>query len=121
MDFLRSKGYEGHLLKKPHPDRNDGPAIFYDTSRFELERHFELQYAYKIDSGGKGGTGLYEKGNCCLIMALRPKDDSQRMYLVANTHLNFNSNRGDIKFSEIKLMTDALSKLREYYRKVKAL
>jgi hypothetical protein len=74
IEFLRSKGYEGHLLKKPHPERNDGPATFYDASRFDLVKHFELHYAYKVDSGGKGGMGLYEKGNCCLIMALRPKE-----------------------------------------------
>ena len=53
--------------------------------------------------------GLYEKGNCCLIMALKPLRESDRVYLVANTHLNFNSSRGDIKLSEVKLMTDALA------------
>ena len=106
------------MMKKPHPDRHDGPATFYDAERFELERNFELPYAYKVDSGGKGGQGLYEKGNCCLITVLRPKAQKDKLYLVANTHLNFNSNRGDIKFSEIKLMTDALAQLRSYYRDV---
>jgi len=43
------------MMKKPHPDRHDGPATFYDAERFELERNFELPYAYKVDSGGKGG------------------------------------------------------------------
>ena len=44
-------------------------------------------------------------------MALKPKnpDEAGRIYLVANTHLNFNSSRGDIKMSEIKLMTDSLA------------
>ena len=118
IEFLKSKGYEGSVMKKPHPERNDGPATFYDTSRFDLEMKFELPYAYKIDSGGKGGMGLYEKGNCCLIYALRPKDHQDRIYLVANTHLNFNSNRGDIKLSEIKLMTDSLTQLRSYYKEI---
>ncbi len=77
-------------MKKPHPDRNDGPATFYDTSRFDLIKHFELKYYYKMESEGKGGAGLYEKGNCCLIMALRPKEQRDKVYLVANTHLNFN-------------------------------
>ena len=97
------------MMKKPHPDRHDGPATFFAKESFDLEKQFELPYAYKMDSGGKGGMGLYEKGNCCLITVLRPKDFSDRLFLVANTHLNFNSNRGDIKFSEIKLMVDALS------------
>lgn len=73
LDFLHSKGFEGRLLKKPHDERNDGPATFFDTSIFELFKHFELPYAYKTDSKakGKGGSALYEKGNCCLIMVLR--------------------------------------------------
>ena len=63
--------------------------------------------------------GLYEKGNCCLIAALRPKSSLDgKVYLVANTHLNFNSNRGDIKLSEVKLMTDALAQLKTYYRDI---
>jgi len=118
IEFLNGKGYEGSLMKKPHPDRHDGPATFYDASRFDLEKKFEVPYAYKVDSGNKGGTGLYEKGNCCLILALRSKEQRDRIYLVANTHLNFNNNRGDIKLSEMKLMVDALSQLRSYYRDV---
>ena len=55
MEFLRSKGYEGSMMKKPHPDRHDGPATFYDIERFEHEKTFELPYAYKTDSAGKGG------------------------------------------------------------------
>ena len=74
FEFMKSKDYDGLFMKKPHPDRNDGPATFYDTTRFELVKHFELQYSYKLDSGGKGGSGLYEKGNCCLILALKPKE-----------------------------------------------
>lgn len=54
-------------------------------------------------------------------MALKPKGDSDRIYLVANTHLNFNSNRGDIKLSEIKLMTDALAQLKSYYQDINRL
>jgi hypothetical protein len=66
--------------------------------------------------------GLYEKGNCCLITALRPKSYLEdRIYLVANTHLNFNSNRGDIKLSEVKLMTDTLAQLKTYYRDIMGL
>jgi mRNA deadenylase 3'-5' endonuclease subunit Ccr4 len=74
IEFLRGKGYEGSMMKKPHPDRHDGPATFYDASRFDLEKKFELPYAYKVGSGSKGGMGLYEKGNCCLILALRSKE-----------------------------------------------
>ncbi len=108
IEWLHSQGYKGKAIKKPHPERHDGPATFYDSSRFEQVDFFDLPYAYKGDSNGKGG-GLYEKGNCCLIIALKPLENPDRIYLIANTHLNFNSNRGDIKLSEVKLMTDALA------------
>ena len=56
-------------------------------------------------------------------MALKPKhpDEAGRIYLVANTHLNFNSSRGDIKMSEIKLMTDSLAQLKSYYQDISKL
>lgn len=37
---------------------------------------------------------------------------------MGNTHLNFNSNRGDIKLAEIKIFTDALAQLKDYYQNV---
>ena len=53
--------------------------------------------------------GLYEKGNCGLILALKPKKVADAVFLIGNTHLNFNKKRGEIKLSEIKLLTDAMS------------
>lgn len=58
---------------------------------------------------------MYEKGNCCLILALQPIGKEDQVYIVANTHLNFNSNRGDIKLAEIKTLTDAIHHIKGYY------
>lgn len=71
--FLRGNGYEGYFLKKPDASRDDGPSTFYDKSRFALINQFNLPYCYKKEQNNKkGAQQLYEKGNCCLIMALMP-------------------------------------------------
>ena len=41
-----------------------------------------------------------------------PLEQPEQVYLVGNTHLNFNTNRGDIKLAEVKLMTDAIAQLK---------
>ena len=40
---------------------------------------------------------------------------------MGNTHLNFNSGRGDIKLSEVKTMTDALASLKNFYSDIHGL
>ena len=45
-----------------------------------------------------------------------PLEQPEQVDLVGNTHLNFNTNRGDIKLAEVKLMTDAIAQLKTYYR-----
>jgi hypothetical protein len=52
-------------------------------------------------------------------MALQPKNQPDRIYLVANTHLNFNDGKGDIKLAELKTMTDALAQLKTFYQDMK--
>jgi hypothetical protein len=82
-------------------------------------RQFKVPFAYKLNKTGdpslKGSTGLYEKQNCALLVAIQPKDRFDQLYLIASTHLNFNSNRGDIKLAELKALTDAIAQLRDYY------
>ena len=123
--FLQAHGFEGASCVKPDPERNDGPAIYFDKARFELVTRMVLPFNYKLPPGpGKVETAsqrLYEKGNCGLIVALKLKGESSdnRIFLVGNTHLNFNSNRGDIKLAEIKMLTDALATLKRHYLKEK--
>lgn len=50
-----------------------------------------------------------------MIACIQPKDKFNQLYIVANTHLNFNSNRGDIKLAELKTLTDAIAQLKEYF------
>ena len=71
VQWLHTLGYNGKVIKKPHDDRDDGPATFYLADRFDLVETFDLPYAYK--NKAQFGSGLYQKGNCCLITALRPK------------------------------------------------
>ena len=49
-------------------------------------------------------------------MVLQPLTKENQIYLIGNTHLNFNANRGDIKLAEIKIFTDALGQLKEHYQ-----
>ena len=108
------------MYKKPDVDRKDGPAIYFDTKRFHYVATFNLPFAYKKEAPSQkkqssGMQTIYEKANCCIYMVLQPVGQDDRVYIVANTHLNFNSNRGDIKLAEIKLLTDGLASLKSYY------
>jgi mRNA deadenylase 3'-5' endonuclease subunit Ccr4 len=42
-----------------------------------------------------------------------------KIHLIANTHLNFNDRRGDVKMAEIKIVMDVISILKEAYGKDK--
>jgi hypothetical protein len=44
-------------------------------------------------------SDLYAKPNNCLILVLQPIDRPEKLYMIANTHLYFNINRGDIKMA----------------------
>lgn len=40
-----------------------------------------------------------------------------KVFIVANTHIIYNSNRGDIKLAQIQLMCDSIHQLREHLAK----
>jgi mRNA deadenylase 3'-5' endonuclease subunit Ccr4 len=87
----------------------DGLATYFNHNLFKLLKTFYVPYNFNAYSE------LYCKDKGCLIVVLESIKYPSKLFIVSNTHINFNSNRGDIKLAEVKLMTDALSQLKSFY------
>eukprot|EP00347_Sterkiella_histriomuscorum_P024238 403331830 len=104
--------YEGQFLKKDDPTKHDGCATFYSTEKYIMIQKFE------VHMGANKYSELYQKPQVQLILALQPVDFPDRVLLISNTHLYFNINRGDVKMAQLKMTTDTISQLRDYYQQV---
>lgn len=71
----------------------DGLATYYDVSKFKKVAHFVINYDFNMYSE------LYCKDRACLYVVLKSKVFPKKYFIVANTHLNFNTKRGDIKMA----------------------
>jgi protein angel len=58
---------------------------------------------------------IYNKDNVSVFAVLKNKKIANQIVIVANTHILFNMNRGDIKIAQVKQILNALSKLEEKY------
>mmetsp|Transcript_12921 Transcript_12921/g.12813 ORF Transcript_12921/g.12813 Transcript_12921/m.12813 type:complete len:174 (-) Transcript_12921:624-1145(-) len=87
----------------------DGCATFFNLEKYQLIAQFNVTFLLNVYSN------LYNKDKLCLILALKSLQDPTKILLVANTHINFNITRGDIKLAEVRLITDALAQLKNYY------
>lgn len=109
--FMRSEGYDGSKSRKPDPSRKDGPSTYYDKRRFAHVNTYLVPFNYKPESKTTHKE-MYMKGNVCLITVLERKSNKNHLFIIANTHLNFNTGRGDIKLAEIKVLTDTLAEIK---------
>ena len=106
-DHLRTKGYTGELLTRTG-DKTDGCAVFW-KSRFELVSSTPLHFV------NTGGLLFMDRDNVAQVVVLR---DGQREgtpgkrpkvsgpstsphLVVVNTHLLFNTKRGEIKLCQL--------------------
>ncbi len=87
-------GYGG-FFKKRTGAKPDGCATFFKQNEFDCLGHRMLEYK-------KQGHPIMDRDNVAIIVKLHPKRMSRGSTLfVANTHLLFNKNRGDIKLLQL--------------------
>jgi len=87
---------------------SDGSATFWKFDRFELENLYCLEL--NLDQ-----SKIYCKDNICLFTVLKPKFCEKVYFIVANTHILFNINRGDIKLGQVYQILNSLRLLKDKY------
>ncbi|KAI1288410.1 Protein angel -like protein 2 [Halotydeus destructor] len=103
--FFTSIGYSG-LYKKRTGDKLDGCALFYNTSKFTLDKFVKLDF-YQTNV-----SSLLDRDNVAIIVRLRPVSGSPDNHLViGTTHLLFNPKRGDIKLAQLRYLLAELGKI----------
>jgi len=103
--------YHIYYVKRTQ-DKHDGCMTLIKKSRYEvLEAHY-LEYFHDVNDP------VLNKDNVCLILVLQSLSaHDNSILIVANTHLLFNHNRGEIKISQIYLALKACSDLASKYKK----
>ncbi|ORM41100.1 Protein angel -like protein 2 [Babesia sp. Xinjiang] len=101
-------GY-GAIFKKKKSPKLDGVCVLYKEDRFDLLYHKDVEFAVH--------DAHYDRLQVAVVVALIDKatklvDDDKAevrdIYIVANTHLLFNKNRGDVKFAQLCAMLSAI-------------
>mmetsp|Transcript_24597 Transcript_24597/g.27991 ORF Transcript_24597/g.27991 Transcript_24597/m.27991 type:complete len:527 (-) Transcript_24597:968-2548(-) len=109
-NHLREAGYEGAYKGKRDP-KIDGCGIFWNPQKFEQVLTTSLEFNLADQE-----TALLRKEQNALYVALRPKSgDLDHVCLVANTHLLYNSFRGDIKTMQAKMVIEGLRTLKSHF------
>lgn len=96
-----SLGYTG-VFKKRTRENVDGCAIFFN-SRFELVSYVPIEYFV-----GKGC--VLDRDNIAQVARFREKR-SGREFCVANTHLLYNTRRGDVKLAQLAVLLAHMDKI----------
>ena len=58
---------------------------------------------------------VYDRDNICLFAVLQYLAYPEMCFIVTNTHLLFNNNRGDIKLGQVYQLINSLNLLKNYY------
>lgn len=78
---------------------------------FELIEYHNIQFDINPD------LDFYSKSKGCLITILRTKlpDNTFLVLIVANVHLSYNKNKGNVKLAQLNIILNALVELKGYY------
>ena len=102
-------GYSG-TFKKRFGDKPDGCATFFKCDKFSVDSLHHVDYY-------RENVPLMDKYNVAIILyldILNSKAKKKSTLCIANTHLLFNKNRGDIKLTQLAhLFADIEKKSRE--------
>ncbi len=60
-------------------------------------------------------SDVYDRDNICLFAVLSYKAYPNVSFIITNTHILFNNNRGDIKLAQVYQIINSLACLKEYY------
>ena len=103
-------GYLGEFKKRTGV-KLDGCAVFYRKDRFSFRERREIEYRIS-------GHSLMDRDNIGLVVALEPKEygriSKKPTIFVANTHLLFNKNRGDIKLLQLAKLLSEIDEMSKF-------
>ena len=112
---LHESNYEFAL--KPRPGKHsEGCGIAWKINKFELIDLLCIEY--NMNNTPNDQSPIYGRDNVALIGILKVNEISNTIILFVNTHLLFNSNRGDIKLGQIYQLTITLDELRKKYEQL---
>lgn len=72
---------------------------------------------FNMNKSSKDINQTYDRDNICLFAVLSYNSNPTSGFIIANTHLLFNINRGDVKLAQIYQIINSLQKLENDYRK----
>uniref|UniRef100_A0A914WA32 Endonuclease/exonuclease/phosphatase domain-containing protein n=1 Tax=Plectus sambesii TaxID=2011161 RepID=A0A914WA32_9BILA len=102
VPLMSQLGYEG-CFKKRTGEKVDGCATFWRTSKFQMQDYRWIEYNVAPNS-------TLDRDNVGIIVALTVKGTQARLF-VANTHLLFNPNRGDVKLAQLAMLFSNLEQM----------
>ena len=70
-----------------------------------------------MNKSTKDISTVYDRDNICVFSVLKYLDDSNVCLIVANCHLLFNNNRGDVKLAQAYQIVNTLNLLQAEYSK----
>ena len=103
--FLEKLSNEYTYILKLRSGKPEGLGIFW-KNEFVLLESFYLNYLYDESS-------ILSKPNLGIFVVLKRRND---IFLVGNTHLLFNSNRGEIKLAQIAMFIKGLEMIQKRYK-----
>jgi mRNA deadenylase 3'-5' endonuclease subunit Ccr4 len=68
-----------------------------------------------MNSKDKNISQIYDRDNICIIAALKYTLHPKNCFLIANSHLLFNNNRGDIKLAQTYQILQTLKQLKQNF------
>jgi hypothetical protein len=70
-----------------------------------------------MNKSSKDISPVYDRDNICLFAVLKNTSIPDSCFIVANTHLLFNSGRGDVKLGQVYQVLSTLDGLKKNYGK----
>ena len=118
VSLVSLEGYHG-IFKKRTGDKPDGCATFFKVTKFSLVQSKFIEFRKKE-------VAILDRDNVALATLLQPKvqyqpltpqghtdkrESGDNLLCVANTHLLFNTNRGEIKLLQLAMLFAELDQL----------
>lgn len=97
------------MYKKRTRNRIDGEAICYLDSKYDL-----LEFKF-LDFFVNEYHNLFNRDNVVVFAILRDKTQTNVVFIIVTSHLLFNKKRGDIKLSQIYLITNVANFFQNKY------
>ena len=88
--------------------------IILFTNRFIIENVYCLEFNMNINSSDI--SKVYDRDNIALFAVLRCQNNKDTGIIVANTHLLFNIQRGDVKLGQTLQVMNSLALLEKHYK-----